>query len=110
MNYNNGGIGQIQHIPVRQEIIMPQLETKREQLFGEIGKLRGNAIYAEMPLDITKMYGTNIYSQSKAVAYEISYLKERTIDAKLEVKEHFDIRTLEGKVTDNKIIGNLLEN
>ncbi|MEK6955849.1 MAG: hypothetical protein AABW52_04270 [Nanoarchaeota archaeon] len=55
------------------------------------------------------MYGTNIYSQSKAVAYEISYLKERTIDAKLEVKEHFDIRTLEGKVTDNKIIGNLLE-
>ncbi|MEK6955848.1 MAG: hypothetical protein AABW52_04265 [Nanoarchaeota archaeon] len=50
MNYNNGGIGQIQHIPVRQEIIMPQLETKREQLFGEIGKLRGNAIYAEMPL------------------------------------------------------------
>jgi len=51
MNYNNGGIGQPQHnLPIRQEIVMPQLETRREQLFGEIGKLRGNAMYAEMPI------------------------------------------------------------
>ncbi|HIH25894.1 hypothetical protein J4476_01735 [Candidatus Woesearchaeota archaeon] len=55
------------------------------------------------------MYGTNIYGESKARAYEISiYPKTTNIDTKLEVKEFFSKETLEGKVTE-KTIDTLLE-
>ena len=52
MNYNNGGIGntQLHNIPIKQEIIIPQLETRREQLFTEIGRMRANPTYMEAPL------------------------------------------------------------
>ena len=52
MNYNNGGIGntQLNNIPMKQEIIIPQLETRREQLFTEIGRMRANPTYIEAPL------------------------------------------------------------
>ena len=55
------------------------------------------------------MYGTNIYSGSKAIAYGASYLPEITIDTKCVIPIHFDKKTLEGKLIDNRTIDRLLE-